>query len=244
MPYIFSVVYSGRMGFLRRLLVKGRYRLRQIISARRLRSTRATYLMNPSEISLDYMEKCVGHHVLICSGVHFCAADTGSIGDYTYMGSGNIYDKVYIGKFCSIAQNVTIGPGEHYLDRVSTYPVHIRALGEEGADDLPKQQPTRIGNDVWCGNNAVIMQGVSVGDGAVIAAGCIVTKDVPPYAIMVGCPGRVLRYRHPENIRQLLQQLQWWDKDVEWLRTHRDLFYAQGSELEDMLVQLVQTEQV
>lgn len=218
------------MKIFRRLYVKVLEPLIKCAVARRMRSSHGTYVLNPGATPFFYMKNCIGHHVLLNRQVCFCGVRSGYIGDYSYLGSGYIYDKVFIGKFCSIAQNVTLGPGNHYLDRISTYPVHIRTLGES-AEDFPEQQPTHIGNDVWIGNNAVVMQGVTVGDGAVIAAGCVVTKDVPPYAVMVGCPGRILRYRHPEEVRRLLLELRWWDKDLKWLRAHRDVFSAHAEDL-------------
>lgn len=225
------------MGILRRLSSKVFEPLVKSVVARRLRSTRGTYVMNPAEVPLDYMKTCLGRHVLINPLMRFRGAREGYVGDYSYLASGFVYDKVYIGKFCSIANNVSLGPGNHFLDRISTYPVHNRALGVD-AVDFPEQQPTHIGNDVWIGNNAVVMQGITVGDGAVIAAGCVVTRDVPPYAIVAGCPGKVLRYRHPEEVRSLLLELKWWDRDIDWIRSHQAAFSAQGDELYTMLKDL------
>lgn len=231
------------MGVISRLSSKVFEPLLKCVAARRMRSTHESYVLNAGDVPLAYMRNCIGRHVLINRNVHFCGVQTGFIGDYSYLGSGFVYDKVYIGKYCSIAQNVTLGPGNHYLDRVSTYPVFIRALGESGGD-FPEQQPTRIGNDVWIGNNAVIMQGITVGDGAVIAAGCVVTRDVPPYAIVAGCPGKVLRYRHPEDVCRRLQGLRWWDKDPAWIREHRELFSSHGEDMHARLKDLTEPEQI
>lgn len=81
-----------------------------------------------------------------------------------------------------------------------------------------------IGNDVWIGAYAKIVEGVRIGDGAVIAAGAVVTKDVPPYAIVGGVPAKIIKYRFEEKqIKQLLE-LKWWNKDIAWLKTHAEKF--------------------
>jgi acetyltransferase-like isoleucine patch superfamily enzyme len=122
--------------------------------------------------------------------------------------------KVTIGKYCSIAAGVRFMPGgNHRTDWVSTYPFRLR-YGLPGA--LADGHPTTkgdivVGNDVWMGNEALVLSGVTIGDGAVIAAQAVVTKDVPPYAIVAGNPGRVVSMRFTEEQRQRLLAIKWWD---------------------------------
>lgn len=142
--------------------------------------------------------------------------DNVSIGRYTYMQMGCNINNAVIGRFCSLGDNVLVGPWSHPLDRVSTSPRIYREILQEEYEDMPDK--TEIGNDVWIGSNAVIMGGVHVGDGAVIGASAVVTKDVPAYAIAVGNPARVIRYRFDENETKKLQVVQWWtweDKEIQ-----------------------------
>lgn len=89
--------------------------------------------------------------------------------------------------------------------------------------DREREIAFRVGNDCWIGNDVCFIGGVNVGDGAVVLARAIVTKDVPPYAIVGGIPAKVIGYRYDEETISLLQRVQWWNKDVEWLREHADL---------------------
>lgn len=146
-----------------------------------------------------------------------------NIGDYTY-GKPALwwFDKntCRIGKFCSIAEGVKIlGGGDHRTDWITTYP--FNALCKyfpfaEGISGHPKSKgPVIIGNDVWIGHDASIMSGVTVGDGAVVAAKSLVAHDVPPYAIVGGVPAKLIRYRFsPAHIQKLLR-IRWWDWDLE-----------------------------
>jgi acetyltransferase-like isoleucine patch superfamily enzyme len=122
--------------------------------------------------------------------------------------------KVVIGKYCSIAAGVSFMPGgNHRTDWVSSYPFRLR-YGLEGAlrDGHPATKgDVVVGNDVWIGNDALILSGVSIGDGAVVAAKTVVTKDVPPYAIVAGNPGRVVSMRFTDETRQQLLAIRWWD---------------------------------
>ena len=81
-----------------------------------------------------------------------------------------------------------------------------------------------IENDVWIGADAKIMEGVTIGDGAVVAAGALVLKDVEPYSVVAGCPAKVIRNRHDDKSKKLLLKYRWWDKSEEWLRQHSQLF--------------------
>lgn len=144
------------------------------------------------------------------------------IGDHTY-GIPDIidasYGEVIIGKFCSIAIGVSIVAANHNIKFVSSYPFKTiwndqwRPL-EEVSDHTSKGK-TIIGNDVWIGKAAFIMNGVTIGDGAVIGAGSVVTKDVPPYAVIGGNPARLLKLRFEPHIINKLLQIKWWDWDEE-----------------------------
>ena len=91
-------------------------------------------------------------------------------------------------------------------------------------------EPLRIGSDVWIGSNACILRGLAVGDGAVIGAGSVVTKDVPPYAVVVGNPARVLKYRFSEEVIARLLRLEWWNMPDEVLRKHVSVFRGDFTE--------------
>ncbi len=122
--------------------------------------------------------------------------------------------RVSIGKYVSVADNVTlVAGGEHSAGFVSTYPF----IGKWGLEQYRSMEGPRtkgnieIGHDVWLGQGSTILSGVRVGDGAVVAAGAVVTKDVPDYAVVGGVPARVIRYRFdPETIRNL-KTVRWWD---------------------------------
>lgn len=173
----------------------------------------------------------VGVGVLINRDASFEDSDT-TIGDYTYINGGHIYNS-QIGKFCSIGYGVSVGPGEHQIERISSFPLSSRAFGEYDAGEFITKK-TVIGNDVWLGNNAIVLQGVTVGNGAVIAAGAVVTKDVPPYAIVGGVPAKIIRYRFENQMIKKLEKLQWWDKDIEWLKSQNNFFHKDKIQMEDV----------
>lgn len=149
-----------------------------------------------------------------------------NIGDYSYLGEATTIRNVKettIGKYCSISHQVQIGLTQHPLDTLST---HGFFLNEYNANinnllKVPKENridfkdklmpPVTIGNDVWIGFRAMVMDGIKIGDGAVVAAGAIVTHDVPPYAIVAGVPARIKKYRFEKEIIDKLLDLRWWD---------------------------------
>ena len=143
------------------------------------------------------------------------------VGAKTYIRSGTeLLNVREIGRFCSISNNVVIGQykGErgHPMSWVSTYPFQFGALAPTLRDpDIPG---VRIGHDVWIGREAMIMEGVSIGTGAVVAVRSVVTRDVPEYAIVAGIPARVIRYRHPPELAAKLLESRWWDIDEAELR--------------------------
>lgn len=120
--------------------------------------------------------------------------------------------RLIVGKYSSIAGNYLLG-GDHNAANVTTYPLRIN-LGLPGAteDGVPTTRgDIRVGSDCWTGYGSWILSGVTIGDGAVVAAGAIVTRDVPPYAIVGGNPARLIRYRHSEEQIAALLQIRWWD---------------------------------
>lgn len=152
------------------------------------------------------------------------------IGRYSYIGHDSVFQFSTVGRFCSVGPYVLCGLGRHPIETfASTCPIFYRnpapclTILEETTFD-EEYIPVHIGNDVWIGARAIIVDGVRIGDGAVIAAGAVVTKDVPPYAIVAGVPAKIIRYRFAEDIIDKLLTIKWWDKDIEWLKSHIELF--------------------
>lgn len=153
-------------------------------------------------------------------------------------------DKLIIGKFCSIAKGVefVMNGANHMLDCLSTYPFGIidefQGLSR-GFSDRGIKGDTIIGNDVWIGQNVTILPGVHIGDGAVIGANSVVGKDIPPYAIAVGNPIQIKRYRFDEETINLLLELKWWDKSIEEIKKLIPLLDADLCESKEELKKLV-----
>ena len=154
------------------------------------------------------------------------------VGDYTYYDDKNgadkfeehvthhyefLGDKLIIGKFCQIASGITIimNGANHRMNSVTTYPFNIMGNGWEkvtpSLDELPFKGDTVIGNDVWIGQNVTILPGVHIGDGAIIGANSIVTKDIPAYHIAGGNPSKIIRKRFDDELINYLEQIKWWD---------------------------------
>ncbi len=152
---------------------------------------------------------CIYHRVLVGAGV--------TIDDYTYVNTDSIIDSGTIGKYCSIASGVSVGPYNHPIHLLSTnskvymQPGWEAIMRERHPNEL--KEPPIIGNDVWIGRNALVMRGVSVGNGAVIAACAVVTRDVPAYAIVSGIPAKVKSYRFTPDTISELQRICWWDNN-------------------------------
>jgi virginiamycin A acetyltransferase len=148
-----------------------------------------------------------------------------SLGAYSYINGGTVRERTHIGRFCSIADGVALGVGDHAVHLVSNHPFATHAAFDPKHESpyragslRPFDTPTLIGHDVWIGTNAIVRLGVQIGIGAVVGAGAVVTKDVPPYAIVAGVPARISRYRFPEPVRDALLAAEWWEYPLETLQ--------------------------
>ena len=144
-----------------------------------------------------------------------CRVYGSKLGRYSYIGRNRLVQNTEIGQFCSISEGCNIGMPSHPTEFVSTSPVFL-----SGSNILRKNfceiayndcLRTVIGNDVWIGAHAQIKSGLTIGNGAIVAAGAVVTHDVPPYAVVGGIPAKVIKYRFDEETVDALQKLSWWD---------------------------------
>lgn len=131
-------------------------------------------------------------------------------------------EKLVIGRYCALAEGSVfmMGAANHRLSSVTTYPFNVfggkwRDISTPHIDELPHKGDTVIGNDVWIGHKAVIMPGVMIGDGSIVAAWSVVTKSFPPYSVIGGNPARLIRKRFDDELIDLLLKLRWWDKRPE-----------------------------
>lgn len=156
-----------------------------------------------------------------------------NLGKYTYLGDRILIwnrEETTIGKFCSIATDVAIGAFKHPISTLSMHPFVYVKEAEVVPDEIRLEQPLThfhdigakkvlIGNDVWIGTKATIMPGITIGDGAVVGSNAVVTRDVPPYAIVVGVPAKIIKYRFNEETINDLLELKWWDYPEKFIKT-------------------------
>lgn len=154
-----------------------------------------------------------------------------SVGFYSYFASASSLTEIAIGKFCSIGPRVMNHLGNHPTKKfVSSHPSFY-------APDSPTKtfvterhfsdygQSITVGSDVWLGAESLLMDGITVGNGAIIGARSVVTKDVPPYAIVAGVPARIIRYRFDEESVKLLEESRWWDWDISYIIESIHIFH-------------------
>ena len=171
-----------------------------------------------------------------------------TVGDFTYIADSDferhvthhypwILDRLIIGKFCQIAAGVEfmMNGANHQMNAVTTFPFYTLEgwdMEPPAIEDLPIKGDTVIGNDVWIGQNALILPGVHIGDGAIIGANSVVSKDVPPYTVAAGNPARFIRNRFDEELTELLLRFRWWDKEIKEI--DRLIPILTGSDLESV----------
>ena len=185
--------------------------LKPLVTAENIEVGDFTYYDDPDGPD-KFQEKCVLHH-------------------YPFIG-----DRLIIGRFCAIAEGARfiMNGANHAMSGFSTYPFNIFGHGwEEGFDESTWKREIRgdtvVGNDVWIGMEAVIMPGVSIGDGAVVGAKAVVTHDVPPYAIVAGNPAKVVKTRFDQRTVDRLLKVAWWDWPVD--KIGRNLNAIRGADI-------------
>lgn len=152
-----------------------------------------------------------------------------SIGHYSYIGVNSRINNSEIGAFCSIASEVYIGLEEHTISYISTSPIFTERCNGTGHswiknDVVSPSKHTIIGNDVWIGFRALVKAGVTIGNGAIIGAGAIVTHNIPPYAIVAGIPARIIKYRFSNPVINKLNSTAWWNVDDTVLKNNISMF--------------------
>lgn len=159
-----------------------------------------------------------------------CSLWRSSIGLATYIASGATLESANVGRYCSIGPDVCVGLATHPLNYPSTHPAFYSPLFQSSISFQDTalveemSQAVTIGHDVWIGARVLVLGGVNIGIGAVVAAGAVVTKDVPPYAIVAGVPARIIRYRFNEDQIRTLLETRWWDMSIAELKASKDLF--------------------
>jgi chloramphenicol O-acetyltransferase type B len=209
------------------------------------------YTAKHPTLSLDFSSKLrsnlsfgdnvsIGKNTLVSDAIlgdnvtvhHDCCLIDVSIGDFSYVSTGCWLNFTQIGKFCSLGAQVMSGCGEHPLNFISTNPVFFSTFTQSGVtfaqkDHFEEKKCINIGHDVWIGARTFIKDGIKIGNGAVVAAGAVVVKDVPDYAIVGGVPAKIIRYRFSAEIIEQLLKIEWWNWSIERLRSAQSYFVTE-----------------
>lgn len=170
------------------------------------------------------MNSCIDSTASLYSGSEFYNS---TLGRHSYVGYDSEVHHCQIGAFCSIANHFIVGGAEHPMQWASTSPAFLSTKGGARVRfakfDYNGTKKTVIGNDVWIGSRVIVKSGVKIGDGAIVGSGSVVTKDVPPYAIVVGCPAKIIKFRFDDNTIKALIESQWWelpDEEIKYVANY------------------------
>ncbi len=158
------------------------------------------------------------------------------IGRYTTInGPGtriaSLINKIRIGSFCSIASNVIIQEYNHKYNRITSYYIFQNLFKSNNLNEIDSKGDINIGEDVWIGSNSVILSGINIGRGSIVGAGSVVVKDIPPYSIVVGNPAKVIKSRFTKECIDLLEEIKWWDWDIEKIKKNKNIFNMSEKEI-------------
>lgn len=180
---------------------------------RRANTHNSTYVKTPFNMDLV----SIGKKTYGCINVHLDGAE----------------NRLTIGNYCSIADDVKfLVSADHRIDCISTFPFLVHCLNHD-AEAISKGDIV-VEDDVWIGYRATVLSGVCIGRGAVVAAGAVVTNNVPPYAIVGGVPAKVLRYRFPEELRNALMDVDFNQLDDEIIREHVHQLYTPLEDIQQL----------
>ncbi len=182
-------------------------------------------------LTLGYMARVYNSKFGNYNSVHeYTLFSHSSLDNCSYVGPRCTLFHVSIGKYSCIGPETMIGLGAHpSKTQISIHPAFFSNQAQAGFTFVKSQlfkefEPTTIGNDVWIGARVVIIGGVTIGDGAIVGAGSIVTKDVAPYSVVAGNPARVIRKRFDEETINYLLSNKWWEKDMSWIEANANNF--------------------
>lgn len=182
------------------------------------------------------VERCVFENNVIVNRRSYI--NDSFIGKYSYSGINTTINWAKIGRFCSLARNVDIGGFDHDYHKVTTMPEFRFAQMLNGGGRIPQKDNynewCEIGNDVWIAAGAQILHKIKIGNGAVIGAGAVVTHDVPPYAIVVGVPAKIIGYRCEKQMIDKLLEIKWWDWPEGDIRKNYQLLIHQNISFESI----------
>lgn len=162
------------------------------------------------------------------------------VGKYSRIGVNCQVTNAEIGNFTAIGKDSVIGLGQHPTNFLTTHSIFYKKGNWGWHDDwvapidFKDSKRIIIGNDVWIGRHCMIMDGVTIGDGATVAAGAVVTKDVPPYAIVGGVSAKVLKYKFSQEMIDRLEEIRWWNLSDEEITKRIDLFHIKNPTIEDI----------
>lgn len=164
-----------------------------------------------------------------------CYIKESIIGDFTSIGDNCKIFYSKIGKFCSISWNVIIGAPNHLINGLTTHNFPFTTFWGISNDYIIKREETFLGNDVWIGANATILSNINIGNGVIVGANSFVNSNLKPYGIYAGNPAKFIRYRFDNETIEILEEIKWWDWDMDEIKKHLKLFRKEKIKADDLL---------